>query len=157
MEKKTEPLNTKLEYLLEKIHDSEQGFEKAAEHTEHVFLKRYFEKKSKERYDFGNELNNEFIMSGIQNENSSAYTENTGTIAGTVRQTWMDLKALFSSNSDQSSMLEAAIIGEKAALADYNDILNQSSLPLRIRSILLKQKEAIENDLKTIKKIEDLK
>ena len=155
MDKQTEPLSNKLNYLLEKIHDSEISFKKAAEQTEHVFLKKYFEKKSIERYDFGNELKNEYILSGIQNESSNV-TESNKNISGTVYRTWIDIKSFFSSNNNQS-MLEVAIAGEKAALKDYKDILNQSSLTLRIRSILQKQKEAIENNLKTIKNLDDLK
>lgn len=149
MEKYTEPLSIKLNNLLEKIQDGEKGFQKASEHTDHIFLKKYFEKKSKERYDFGNELNIEFRMFGLRDDTN-------GSIAGAAHRTWMDIKALFSVDNEQS-MLEAAITGEKAALEDYNEILNQSSLPLRTRALLLKQKEAIENDLRVIKKIEDLK
>jgi uncharacterized protein (TIGR02284 family) len=148
MEKYTEPLSDKLNNLLEKIHNGEKSFKNAAEHTDNLFLKKYFERKSKERYDFGNELNIEVTMFGLNNENN-------GTIAGAVQKTSMDIKSLFSVDNAQS-MLETAIAGEKAALEDYNEILNQSSLPLRTRALLLKQKEAIEKDLKTIKKIEDL-
>ena len=99
-------------------------------------------------------MNNEFILSGLQNENSNT-SQNTDKIAGIVSKTWIDLKTLFSFDNNQS-ILESAINGEKAALEDYNEILNQFSLPLRIRSLLLKQKETIEKDFKTIKKIEDL-
>lgn len=154
MEKYIEPLNDKLNTLLDKIRDSENAFKKASEQTTDVFLKQYFERKSKERYDFENELNNEFILSGLQNENSNT-SQNTDKIAGIVSKTWIDLKTLFSFDNNQS-ILESAINGEKAALEDYNEILNQFSLPLRIRSLLLKQKETIEKDFKTIKKIEDL-
>lgn len=155
MDKQIEPLNDKLNTLLEKIRDSENSFKKASEKTIHLFLKQYFERKSKERYDFGNELNNEFILSGLQNENSNT-NQNAKDVGGIVSKTWIDLKTLFSFDNNQS-ILESAISGEKAALEDYDEILNQFSLPLRIRSLLLKQKETIKNDLKTIKKIEDLK
>lgn len=148
-----EPLNDKLNTLLEKIRDSEKAFKKASEQTTPLFLKQYFERKSKERYDFGNELNTEFILSGLQNENSNT-NQNTESIGGIVSKTWMDLKTLFSDNNQ--SILESTISGEKTALKDYNEILNQFTLPLRIRSLLLKQKESIEKDFKTIKKIEDL-
>ncbi|MEO8254583.1 MAG: PA2169 family four-helix-bundle protein [Flavobacterium sp.] len=149
MEKYNASINSKLNALLEKVRDGEKGFKKASEHTNHVFLKKYFRKKSVERYDFGNQLATEFTMFDIQDDT-------TGSIAGKAHRTWMDIKALFSSDNDES-MLEAAITGEKAALEDYNEILDQISLPLRTRAVLLKQKEAIEDDLRIIKKIEDLK
>ncbi|GIZ08176.1 PA2169 family four-helix-bundle protein [Flavobacterium sp. UMI-01] len=149
MEKFTSPLRIKLNNLLERIHDGEKGFKKASEHTDHLFLKRYFEKKSKERYDFVNELKIDISMYGVHDDDS-------GSFEGAAHRTWMDIKALFSMDNDEA-MLEAAITGEKTALEDYNDILNDHHLPLSTRSILLKQKEAIEDDLRTIKKLEDLK
>lgn len=149
MENYTATVSTQLKDLLEKIHDGEKGFMKASEHTDHSFLKRYFEKKSRERFDFANELRTEISMYGIQDDTS-------GSIAGAIHRTWMDFKALFSFDNDEA-MLEEAITGEKAAVEEYNDILDGSSIPLRTRAILLKQKEIIEQDLRTIKKLEDLK
>lgn len=149
MEKFTTPLRDTLNGLLERIHDGEKGFKKASEHTDHFFLKGYFEKKSKERFNFGNELKNEISMYGVHDDES-------GSFEGAAHRTWMDIKAFFSIDNDES-MLEAAITGEKAALEEYNDILKESTLPLSTRAILLKQKEAIEDDLRTIKKLEDLK
>jgi uncharacterized protein (TIGR02284 family) len=149
MENYTATESTKLKDLIEKIHDGEKGFKKASEHTNHPFLKGYFEKKSIEKFDFANELRTEIRMYGIQDDTS-------GSIAGAVHRTWMDFKDLFSFDDDEA-ILEQTITGEKAAVAEYNAILDGSSLPLRTRAILLKQKEIIEKDLRTIKKLEDLK
>ena len=139
MEKYSPALSNKLNDLLERIHDGEKGFKKASEHTDHQFLKRYFEKKSTERYDFGNELNHEISLFGV-------HDDHTGSIEGAAHRTWMDIKALFSFDNDDS-MLEAAITGEKAALEEYDDILNDAKLPLSTRAVLLKQKEIIENEV----------
>lgn len=149
MEKYTKKVKTKLTDLIERIHDGEKGFKKAAEHTEHRFLKKYFEKKSRERFDFANQLNNEINIYGVHDDNS-------GSFEGAAHRTWMDIRALFSFDNDES-MLEEAITGEKAAVEEYNDILDDTLLPLSTRAVLLRQKEIIENDLRTIKKLEDLK
>lgn len=149
MEKFTRPLRDTLNDLLERIHDGEKGFKKASEHTEHLFLKGYFEKKSKQRYDFGNELKNDISLYGVDDDDS-------GSFEGAAHRTWMDIKAFFSIDNDES-MLEAAITGEKAAIEEYEEILKEITLPLSTRAVLLKQKEAIEDDLRTIKKLEDLK
>lgn len=144
----TETISTKLNELLERTYDAEKGFKKAAENTEHTYLKRYFERKSLERHNFANELNNEIRSYGESPEES-------GSLAGTAHRAWMDVKALFSSDNDES-MLEEAIRGEKTALDDYNDVINDNSLPLSTESILIKQRDTIARDLNTIKRLEDL-
>ncbi|WP_100614387.1 ferritin-like domain-containing protein [Confluentibacter citreus] len=144
----TETIGNKLNDLLEKTYDAEKGFRKAAENTEHTYLKNYFQRKAQQRYAFGQELKAEIVSFGedVQKE---------GSFAGAAHRTWMDVKALFSSDNDES-MLEEAIRGEKAALEEYNDILNETSLPFSTQGVILKQREAIANDLNTIKKLEDI-
>ena len=60
----TEKISDNLNALLEKTYDAEKGFHTAAENTEHAGLKRYFERKSKERYNFGHELKSEITSFG---------------------------------------------------------------------------------------------
>jgi uncharacterized protein (TIGR02284 family) len=144
----TETISTKLNGLLEKTRDAEKGFKKAAENTEHTYLKKYFERKSNERREFGQELNQEIRSFGEE-------PDNTGSFAGTAHRAWMDVKAVFSGDNAES-MLEEAIRGENAALEEYNDVLKEVSLPYSSQTVLLKQKNAIESDLRTIKRLEDL-
>ena len=144
----TETISSKLGNLLEKTKDAEKDFKTAAENTNNTCLKQYFERKSKERYHFGYQLYNEIRSFGDR-------ANKTGSLTGIANRTWMDLKALFSMN-DEETMLEEAITGEKTALKEYNDVLNETSLPISTHSMLLKQKDTIENDLKIIKKLEDL-
>lgn len=148
MDSYTEIIEKKLNALLEKTKDAEKGFKTAAENTKDSYLKKYFERKSRERYNFGLDLNCEITTFGGRGETS-------GSITGTAHRAWMDVKALFSLNSAES-MLEEAITGEKAALQEYKDVLNETSLPISTHTLLLKQKDAIENDLNTIKRLEDL-
>ncbi|MBP0903679.1 PA2169 family four-helix-bundle protein [Mariniflexile gromovii] len=144
----TETISKKLNALLEKTKDAEKGFKTAAENTNNTYLKQYFERKSKERYHFGYELNNEIRSFGERADNS-------GSITGVAHRTWMDIKALFSLDNDES-MLEESIRGERAAVQEYKDVLNETSLPISTHTILLKQQDAIESDLRTIKNLEDL-
>ena len=67
----------------------------------------------------------------------------------------MDIKKVFSSNNEES-MLEEAIRGEKTAVDQYQEVLNETSLPLTTKNVLEKQKETIENGLSNIKTLEDL-
>ncbi|MDO7172334.1 ferritin-like domain-containing protein [Mariniflexile sp. AS56] len=144
----TETISTRLNALLEKTNDAEKGFKKASENTDHTYLKKYFERKSKERYQFGYDLNNEIRTFGERPDKS-------GSVTGAAHRAWMDVKALFSLDNDES-MLEEAIRGEKAALQEYKDVLNDTSLPISTHTLLLKQKDVIESDLRTIKNLEDL-
>lgn len=144
----TEVISSKLNDLLERTYDAEKGFKKAAENTEHTYLKRYFERKSLERQNFGIELNNEIRSFGESPEKS-------GSLEGAAHRTWMDIKAMFSVNNDES-MLEEAIRGENTALNDYNEVINDHGLPMSTQSILIRQRDAIANDLQAIKRLEDL-
>ncbi|MFL9830889.1 PA2169 family four-helix-bundle protein [Flavobacterium sp. ST-87] len=149
MEKYTADLKNKLNNLLERIHDGEKGFKKASTHTDHQFLRKFFEKKSLEREKFSHELNNVLNTYEVHDDNS-------GSVAGAAHRAWMEIKSLFSFDNEES-MLEEAINGEKVLLDDYNDILSVETVPIGIRAVLLNHKELIENGLDAIKKLEDLR
>ncbi|WP_339835787.1 PA2169 family four-helix-bundle protein [uncultured Maribacter sp.] len=145
----TEVIGEKLNDLLEKTYDAEKGFKKAAENTDHKQLKSFFENKAKQRYDFGHELKVEIKTFGQKVDKGDS-------IAGKAHRAWMDVKALFSLDSAEA-MLEEAIRGEKAAVEEYKEVLEDTSLPSSTAAILRNQKEAIENGLANIKMLEDLR
>ncbi|UWX54437.1 PA2169 family four-helix-bundle protein [Maribacter litopenaei] len=144
----TEKVGDKLNDILEKTYDAEKGFKKAADNTDNVALKTYFENKAKQRYDFGHELKDEIASFGQKVEKGDSFTSK-------AHRAWMDVKALFSSD-DAESMLEEAIRGEKAAVEEYNEVLQETSLPSSTSAVLKSQKHAIENGLSNIKTLEDL-
>ena len=144
----TEEVGKKLNSLLEKTYDAEKGFQKAADNVENIALKNYFKQKAQERYDFGHELKSE-----IRSFNQEV--DKGGSFTGTAHRAWMDIKALFS-NDDEESMLEEAIRGEESAVSEYNEVLNETSLPASTKSILASQKSKIESGLSRIKTLEDL-
>lgn len=145
----TDKLGNRLNALLEKNYDAEKGYKKAAENAKHIGLKNYFNKKAQERYDFGYELKTEIKSFGQP-------AEKDGSLTGKAHRAWMDVKAALSSDNDES-MLEEAIRGEKAAIAEYEEVLGEVSLPLNTKSMLFNQKNHIQQELNTIKKLEDLK
>ena len=144
----TEKVGEKLNNLLEKTYDAEKGFKKAAENVENKALKSYFNLKAQERYNFGHELKSE-----IKSFNQSI--DKGGSLTGDAHRAWMDIKALFALD-DEESMLEEAIRGEKTAIKEYEEVINDTSLPQTTKSILTSQKTKIENGLNSIKKLEDL-
>jgi len=145
----TQEVGQKLNSLLEKTYDAEKGFKKAAENVENKALKSYFTLKAKERYDFGHELKSE-----IKSFNQDI--DKGGSLTGDAHRAWMDIKAMFSLD-DEESMLEEAIRGEKSAIEEYNDVIKDTSLPMSTKSVLTSQKSKIENGLSNIETLEDLK
>ncbi|MBQ0733376.1 ferritin-like domain-containing protein [Aquimarina celericrescens] len=141
-------VGNKLNDLLEKTYDAEKGFKKAAENVDHAGLKNYFNQKAQQRYDFGHELKDEIKAFGQD-------VDKGGSITGSAHRTWMDVKALFSSDNEEA-MLEEAIRGEEASVEEYNDVLSETTLPTSTQTILMQQKNKIMDGLSSIKRLEDL-
>ncbi len=144
----TEKVGKKLNTLLEKSYDAEKGYLKAAENAENPELKGYFERKSKERNQFGHALKSEIRNYGQE-------VDKGGSTTGAAHRAWMDVKSFFSADNDES-MLEAAITGEKAAIDDYEDVLKEINLPPSTLTLLTNQVNNIKGDLTNIKRLEDL-
>lgn len=145
----TEQVGEKLNELLEKTYDAEKGYKKAAENTENEQLKSFFDSKASQRYDFGHELKAEIKSFGQEIDKGDSITSK-------AHRAWMDVKALFSSDSAEA-MLEEAIRGEKAAIEEYEEVLKETSLPSTTATILRSQKEAIQNGLSNIKMLESIR
>ncbi len=143
-----EEIGKKLNALLEKTYDAEKGYKKAAENAKLPNLKAFFERKSKERNEFGHALKSELATFGQEPDKG-------GSATGSMHRAWMDVKALFSSDNDES-MLEAAITGEKAAIEEYKDVLKEADLPPTTAALARQQMGKIEQDLAKIKTLEDL-
>ena len=144
----TENISSSLNYLLEKTYDAEKGFKKAAENVDNPRLRSYFKQKADERYSFGHDLKAEIKSFGED-------VDKGGSATGAVHRTWMDVKSLFSADSEES-MLEEAIRGEKSAISEYEEVINDAAIPETTRSLLVSQKNQIESGLSKIKSLEDL-
>ncbi len=138
-----------LEEVLEKNKDAEKGFSKAAENADSTALKRYFERKSRARKEFNAELKNTM---------KSTFTDfdEDGSFTGTIHRAWMDVKSLFSADDDEA-MLEESIKGDKAAVDEYNDLLEEDNIPADLRTVLRQQRDQIKSDLEKNKALEDIK
>jgi uncharacterized protein (TIGR02284 family) len=144
----TETVGERLNDILEKTYDAEKGYKKAAENTDNPSLKTFFNRKSQERYDYGHSLKTEIKQFGEE-------VDKGGSVAGTMHRAWMDTKAFFSAD-DAESMLEESIRGEKAAVAEYEDVLKDTALPSSTATLLTQQMNRIKTDLNNIKRLEDL-
>jgi len=144
----TENISSSLNDLLEKTYDAEKGFKKAAENVDNPRLRSYFKQKADERYSFGHDLKAEIKSFGED-------VDKGGSATGAVHRTWMDVKSLFSADSEES-MLEEAIRGEKSAISEYEEVINDAAIPETTHSLLVSQKNQIESGLSKIKSLEDL-
>jgi len=127
----------KLNLLLEKTYDAEKGYHKAADHVDSAILKDFFSQKAKERQKFRVELRKELLDNGCD------IKEKDGSIIGGVHRGWMSTKALFSTNEEESILNEAKT-GEKAAIKDYEEVLEDNKLPPTTEQLLISQKNEIE-------------
>lgn len=145
----SENTETKLNELLERSYDAEQGFKKASENVESDTLKRFFNDKALERLNFRTELRKELIANGCD------IKEDSGSIKGALHRTWMDTKAIFS-NENEESMLEEVRNGEKAALNDYDDVLEDNQLPPTTENILRTQRNTIQSSYNKADYLEEI-
>ncbi len=144
----TEQVGEKLNELLERTYDAEKGFKNAADNVNEGHLKRYFEGKAQERYDFGHALKSEIKQFGQEVDKGDSF-------ASKAHRSWMDLKSLLSSD-DEEAMLEEAISGEKKAIEAYDDVLNETNLPTSTETLLQQQRNKINTGLMNIKSLEDI-
>ncbi|MHA7941734.1 PA2169 family four-helix-bundle protein [Formosa sp. 3Alg 14/1] len=140
----------KLNELIEKLVDVEKGFIKAAIHVDNPKLKRYFNEKVIARNGYISELRQLLLAQGLDLED-----DDDGSISGTLQRVWIDTKALFSLDSDES-ILEEVREGEQETINDYDEILNNYELNSDLRAMLLKQRDAIAESRNTIDSLENI-
>ena len=142
----SEDIAKKLNGLLEKNYDAEAGYKKAAEDVKHETLKNYFRSRAKDRYDFGHELKEEIRNFGQEPDKGTS-------ISGDLHRAWMDLKTAFTDEKEEA-ILEEAVRGEKAAVKEYNEIINDKEVPPSTANLLIKQRNSVEAALKKAEALE---
>lgn len=148
MNKDIEKIEDKLKDIITKNEDAVKGFDKAAENAQEIGIQSYFRKKAKERRTFLKTLRNAVPDLDLGNRAIE------GSTAGAAHRTWMDVKAFFSGDNNES-MLEEAVKGDKSAVEEYNEALAETHVPHRVKEILREQRDAIQNDLETSEILED--
>lgn len=142
----SEQIAGKLNELLEKNYDAEAGYKEAKEQVKSTALKGFFDTQSQERYNFGHELKTEIKNLGEKPEKGTS-------LVGDAHRVWMNVKSTFSSNNDEA-VLEEAIRGEKAALENYNEIINDNEVPQAIRNVISSHRDRIHSALNSVETLE---
>ena len=137
-----------LNEIVQKNEDAIKGYKKAAENAKEVGLQNYFKNKARERRNFLNELKAATPVLDLDKGMD-------GSAKGAMHRAWMDMKAFFSGDNDES-MLEEAIRGDKAAVEKYNEVLADTHLPINSANVIRKQRDWIVQDLEANKKLEDV-
>jgi len=108
-------------------------------------MKNYFQQFAKERAWYITQLKQEI-------SNLGGTGEQRGGPLGALHRTWMDMKSVVTSG-DTNSIINACIVGEEAAIKNYNAALNEDYMQneTHLKEVLTKQLEGIENALSTIK------
>lgn len=139
-------ITSKINALLTKNYDAEKGYKKAAEIVDNSMLKRFFETEAQKRYNFGHELKSEIKNFG--------QTPDKGTsLRGDAHRNWMHIKTTFTSN-DEQAILNEVQTGEETALEEYNEVINNVTLPPSTKSILTRQKTELESAIRAVKNFE---
>jgi uncharacterized protein (TIGR02284 family) len=144
-EKTVEVLND----LIEINNDRADGFDKAASDLsdENIDLKATFDKLSSDSRTNVTEL------AGLVGRNGE--NPDTGnTVLGTLHRAWIDIKASFGGD-DRHSILAECERGEDAIKKAYRDALQENELGENVRSVLLKQQDAINISHDAIKALRD--
>ncbi|WP_027126859.1 ferritin-like domain-containing protein [Gelidibacter mesophilus] len=149
MSTRHDKLVDQLEEILEKNRDAEKGYKKAAENAKNPSLKTFFADRARDRASFNAQLKREMVVNYDDIDDEGSFT-------GTIHRAWMDVKALFSADNDES-MLEEAIRGEKASVEEYEEVLKDSNLPASIATIVRQQKMKVQEDLAKVKSMEHFK
>lgn len=114
--------------LIETCKDGEQGFKSAAEAIKSDHLRSLFMELSRQRGQFGNQLQSEVGRLGGSPEKS-------GSVSGSVHRGWINLKAAIAGR-DESSIVAECERGEDSAKDAYKKALENNDLPPAIRSIV---------------------
>lgn len=139
---KNDKLVEKLNDIIVRNYDAARGFETAASNVKMNELKETFLKCSTQRSKFAGELQQEVRSLGGEPKHE------TSSISA-MHRAWMDVKSAVS-NDEEEAVLEACTTGEKAAVKEYDDLLDQN-IPANIRDVIQVQRNVVNDTLQSIK------
>jgi len=137
----------RLNELITKNYDAEEGYKKAADLVaSDTQLQQFFKDQAQNRYDFGHALKTEIKSVGGEVDKGTSVT-------GDLHRAWMTIKDTFSSN-DSKAMLEEVVRGEEAAVEEYRDILDEATLAPTTQSLLQKQVASVQTALSNARSLD---
>jgi uncharacterized protein (TIGR02284 family) len=135
----TDQVASKLNNLLEKNYDAEAGYKMAKDKVKSPRLQNFFDQQQQNRYNFGHELKEEIRNYGKSPDKGTSFTAD-------AHRAWINVKAAVSGDQEEA-VLEEAIRGEKAAIEEYNEVINDMTLPASTKNVLIKHRDNIQTAL----------
>ena len=136
--------------LIQINNDRTTGYEKAITEVENidVDLKAIFSKMANDSRSYKSALADEVSKHGGE-------VAEGRTVAGSIYQTWMAVKATFS-GKDRQAALESCEFGEDAAQKAYKEALeSDAEMSAEVRQLIANQKDELKSAHDTIKKLRD--
>jgi len=135
-----------LNELIETCKDSQYGFETAAQGVNNPELKSTFTDQSQQRGEFAD------VLRGLV-RSLGGDPESRGSVAGSSRRGWMEIKSAVSGSDDHAILVECES-GEDSAKEAYNEAL-QKDLPPDIADVLRQQAQLVVSSHNKIKSMRD--
>ncbi len=136
----------KLNALLQKNIEAREGFHKAAEKMENPAIQSFFNNKSRERNTFAHQLESHINQFNVE-------TEDDDGLKAKAHRTWMDIKTMLASDQEEA-VLEEVIRGEKAIIEQYEEVLEDTAMPLPTRNLVTTQLNTIKSGMEIVEKME---
>ena len=133
--------------LIETLRDGQNGFKEAAENAQNPDLKTFFNQVSLERAQMVGELQQEVRVLGHDPENS-------GSAAGALHRTWMDIKGSLTGRDDKAILNECER-GEDSAVNAFQDALKEQNLPTNLRTLVERQFRQVKQVHDRVKQMRD--
>ncbi len=125
-----------LNNLIETCKDGQDGFRTAAENVRNAEYKTLFNTYSRQRAQFAGELQAEVRRFGEDPETS-------GSVSASLHRGWINLKSAITGSSDAGIVAECER-GEDSAVSNYQNALEDDTLPGDVRSIIERQYRQIQ-------------
>lgn len=138
-----------LQELLVKNYDANKGFKKAMKEAKNPDLKEYLKSQAFRHHRYATQLDKL-----IHSLNEKPITE--GSTVGRFHRIWMDIMIGISDNDDQK-ILEECLRGQRATMKEYKDKMQNNNFSPEIKEVLKGHLVELEDTLKEIKKLEDIK
>ena len=133
--------------LIETLKDGQEGFKQAAEGVKDPQLKSLLSEYSRQRSRFASELHSQAqSLGGLEPEES-------GSTAGALHRTWINLKSAVTSGDDHAILAECER-GEDSAVKEYEKALKDNLSP-SLRDIVARQYSEVKSAHDRIRKLRD--
>lgn len=132
--KTKEEISDKVEELITKNMDVYHGFLKASKDTDNMHLRDYLIDEATARKGYAEEL-----LAELKTYNPEVDVKIDGSLSGSLRQSWIDLKTFLTGSTDKS-ILKECLIGGRASAEEYEEFLKDySSVCPKIDTLVIKQ------------------